>query len=207
MLKHVLITHRVWLFSINPDFCKKFFSVTFAWYMSGKSLIMPASVFPDILDEQKRKNEKHWFSNSITVQCSSWTREIQDNILTPFQTCVMPFKQCFLPPPPLLSLSCHNIGDIHQEEVWTDEESLWAECAMRLWDCPHHLQQHQQALPIRQHRHGQSVTEVHRVQRASWEQDQFWYCGGEESVVLQLAEAYTLHVQVELKRNEWSREW
>ena len=78
--------------------------------------------------------------------------------------------------PPLLMISStpshHGVGDVYEEKVWSHEEGLWAECAVWLWDRPHHLQPLQQAVPVRQHRHGQSLAQIHRVQRAPWEQNQ-----------------------------------
>ncbi len=46
-------------------------------------------------------------------------------------------------------------GDLQQAEVRCDEESVRAVRALRLRDRPHHLLLQQQALPVRQHRHGQ----------------------------------------------------
>uniref|UniRef100_A0A9L0IC10 Myocyte enhancer factor 2D n=1 Tax=Equus asinus TaxID=9793 RepID=A0A9L0IC10_EQUAS len=43
---------------------------------------------------------------------------------------------------------------------------------MRLRDRAHHLQPLQQAVPVRQHRHGQGATQVYRVQRAAREPHQ-----------------------------------
>lgn len=68
-----------------------------------------------------------------------------------------------------LSLST---GDLHQTEVWSDEESLWAQCVVWLRDCPHYFQSLKQALPVCQHWHGQSAPQIHRVQRAARKQDQ-----------------------------------
>ncbi|XP_061603557.1 uncharacterized protein LOC133465125 isoform X1 [Phyllopteryx taeniolatus] len=62
--------------------------------------------------------------------------------------------------------------DLHQAQVWPDEEGVRAERAVRLRDRAHRLQQHRQALPVRQHRHGQGAAQVHRVQRAAREPDQ-----------------------------------
>lgn len=70
-------------------------------------------------------------------------------------------------------------GYLHKEEVWSDEKGLRAERTMWLWDSPHHFQQLQQTVPVRQHRHGQSVTEIHRVQRTPWEQNQLGHRRGE----------------------------
>lgn len=78
------------------------------------------------------------------------------NIQFPF------FSSPPLPPP----------GDVHQAEVRSDEEGVRAECPVRLRDRPHHLQPLQQAVPVRQHRHGQGPAQVHRVQRAAREPDQ-----------------------------------
>lgn len=69
-------------------------------------------------------------------------------------------------------------GDIYEEEIWVNEEGLWAECSVWLWDCSDHLQQHQQTVPVCQHWHGQSVAEIHRVQWATWESNEFGYCWG-----------------------------
>lgn len=68
-----------------------------------------------------------------------------------------------------LSLST---GDLHQTEVWSDEESLWAQCVVWLRDCPHYFQSLKQALPVCKHRHGQSAPQIHRVQWAARKQDQ-----------------------------------
>lgn len=56
-----------------------------------------------------------------------------------------------------------STGDIHQKKVWSDEEGIWAECAVWLWDCSDHLHLQQQAVPVRQLWHGQGVAQVHRV--------------------------------------------
>lgn len=69
-------------------------------------------------------------------------------------------------------------GDIYKEEIWVNEEGLWAECSVWLWDCPDHLQQHQQTVPVCQHWHGQSVAEIYRVQWAAWESNKFGYRWG-----------------------------
>ena len=63
-------------------------------------------------------------------------------------------------------------GDVQQAQVRRDEEGVRAERAVRLRDRAHHLQQQQQALPVRQHRHGQGAAQVHRVQRAAREPHQ-----------------------------------
>lgn len=68
----------------------------------------------------------------------------------------------FLPP----------LGDIHQTEVRFDEEGVRAECPVRLRDRSHYLQPLEQAVSVRQHRHGQGPAQVHRVQRATREPDQ-----------------------------------
>ena len=39
-------------------------------------------------------------------------------------------------------------SDLHQAEIWSDEESLRAECSVRLWDRRHHLQLPQQGIFI-----------------------------------------------------------
>lgn len=54
-------------------------------------------------------------------------------------------------------------GDIHQAQVRSDEESLRAVGAVRLRDRFDHLQQLQQAVPVRLHRHGQSAAQIHRI--------------------------------------------
>lgn len=69
-------------------------------------------------------------------------------------------------------------GDIYKEEIWVNEEGLWAECSVWLWDCSDHLQQHQQTVPVCQHWHGQSVAEIYRVQWAAWESNKFGYRWG-----------------------------
>lgn len=69
-------------------------------------------------------------------------------------------------------------GDIYKEEIWINEEGLWAECSVWLWDCSHHLQQHQQTVPVCQHWHGQSVAEIYWVQWATWESNELGYCWG-----------------------------
>ena len=53
-------------------------------------------------------------------------------------------------------------GDLHQEEVWPDEEGLRAQRPLRLRDLGHHLQLAQQAVPVCLHGHGQSPPQVHR---------------------------------------------
>lgn len=58
-------------------------------------------------------------------------------------------------------------GDIYQTQVRSDEKGLRAERVVRLRDRPHHLQQHKPTVSVRQHRHGQSTAEVHRIQRTS----------------------------------------
>lgn len=63
-------------------------------------------------------------------------------------------------------------GDFQQAQVWRDEEGVRAECAVRLRDRTHHLQQQQQAVPVRVDRHGQGAAQVHGVQRASRESHQ-----------------------------------
>ena len=63
-------------------------------------------------------------------------------------------------------------GDFQQEKIWRDEKSLRAVRPLRLRDRPDHLQREQQALPVRQHGHGQGAVEVHRVQRTAREQDE-----------------------------------
>lgn len=73
---------------------------------------------------------------------------------------------------PLLSFRLPPPGDVHQEEVRPDEEGVRAERPVRLRDRPHHLQPLQQAVPVRQHRHGQGPAQVHGVQRAAREPDQ-----------------------------------
>lgn len=70
-----------------------------------------------------------------------------------------------------ISLSL-STGDLHQTEVWSDEESLWAQCVVWLRDCPHYFQSLKQALPVCQHWHGQSAPQIHRVQWAARKQDQ-----------------------------------
>lgn len=57
----------------------------------------------------------------------------------------------------LKNLPAFFSGDIYEEEIWVDEEGVWAERAMWLWDRADHLQQHQQAVPVRQHWHGQGA--------------------------------------------------
>ena len=42
-------------------------------------------------------------------------------------------------------------GDLQQAQVWCDEEGVRAERAVRLRDCPDHILEQQQALPVRQH--------------------------------------------------------
>lgn len=69
-------------------------------------------------------------------------------------------------------------GDIYKEEIRVNEEGLWAECSVWLWDCSDHLQQHQQTVPVCQHWHGQGVAEIYWVQWAAWESNEFRYCWG-----------------------------
>lgn len=69
-------------------------------------------------------------------------------------------------------------GDFHEEKVWPDEEGLRVKCSVWLWNCPHHLQWLQQAVSVRQYRHGQSPAEVHRIQRTPREQNQLWHRRG-----------------------------
>lgn len=57
-------------------------------------------------------------------------------------------------------------GDLQQAQVRRDEEGLRAVRALRLRDRPDHLLVEQQAVPVRQHRHGSRPAQVHRVQRA-----------------------------------------
>ena len=52
-------------------------------------------------------------------------------------------------------------GDVHKAQVWLDEESVWTECALRLWDCRHHLQPFQQVVPVREHGHGPRAAQIH----------------------------------------------
>lgn len=54
-------------------------------------------------------------------------------------------------------------GDVQQAQIRRHEEGVRAVGAVRLRDCLNHLQQHQQAVPVREHRHGQGPAEVHRV--------------------------------------------
>ena len=53
-------------------------------------------------------------------------------------------------------------GDVHEEEVRSDEEGLRAKRVVRLRDLDHHLQLAQQALPVRLVGHGQGLAQVHR---------------------------------------------
>ena len=62
-------------------------------------------------------------------------------------------------------------GDVYEEKVRLDEESVWVECIVRLRDSIDYLQQCQQTIPVCQHRHGQSSPQVHGVQWASWKQN------------------------------------
>ncbi|XP_054661843.1 myocyte-specific enhancer factor 2B isoform X1 [Grus americana] len=68
--------------------------------------------------------------------------------------------------------SAEPAGDLHQAEIRADEEGIRAERPVRLRDRPHHLQQHQPPLPVRQHRHGQGAAQVHGIQRAPREPHQ-----------------------------------
>jgi hypothetical protein len=58
-------------------------------------------------------------------------------------------------------------GYLQQAQVWRDEEGVRVERAVRLRDCPHHLQLFKQAVPVRVDRHGQGAAQVYRVQRAA----------------------------------------
>lgn len=66
-----------------------------------------------------------------------------------------------LPPPPL-PIPC--AGDVHEAQVWPDEESLRTERPLRLRDRAYHIQLDEQALPICVYGYGQSATQIHRVQ-------------------------------------------
>eukprot|EP00075_Anas_platyrhynchos_P038879 XP_027328132.1 myocyte-specific enhancer factor 2B [Anas platyrhynchos] len=65
-----------------------------------------------------------------------------------------------------------RILDQRNRQIRADEEGVRAERAVRLRDRPHHLQQHQPPLPVRQHRHGQGAAQIHGVQRAPREPHQ-----------------------------------
>lgn len=52
---------------------------------------------------------------------------------------------------------CADAGDVHQTQIRSDEESLRVVGTVRLRDRSDHLQQLQQAVPVRLHRHGQSA--------------------------------------------------
>lgn len=78
---------------------------------------------------------------------------------------------------------CFISGDFHQAKIWLDEESLWAERAVRLWDRSDHLQPCEQAVPVRQHWHGQGLAQVHGIQRAPREPDQCRHYRGEAKYV------------------------
>ena len=55
-------------------------------------------------------------------------------------------------------------GDVQQAQVRRHEEGVRAVGAVRLRDRAHHLQQLEQAVPVRVDRHGQGAAQVHRVQ-------------------------------------------
>ena len=63
-------------------------------------------------------------------------------------------------------------GDIHEEKVWSNEESLRAVCAVRLRDSVDHLQHDEPSVSVRQLRHGQGAAQVHRIQRTPRESHQ-----------------------------------
>ena len=74
-----------------------------------------------------------------------------------------------------------STGDVHQAEVRADEEGVRAKRALWLRDRAHHLQPLQQAVPVRQHGHGQGAAQVHGVQRAAREPDELGHRGGERA--------------------------
>ena len=67
-------------------------------------------------------------------------------------------------------------GHLHQAKVWLDEESLWTECAVWMWDRCDHLQRQPETIPIRKLRHGSHLAEVHGLQWTTWKPDQCGYC-------------------------------
>ena len=76
-------------------------------------------------------------------------------------------------------------GDVHEAQVRADEEGVRAERAVRLRDRAHHLHEQQQAVPVRQLRHGQGAAQVHRVQRHRRQSDQQGHPRGTAHVSLQ----------------------
>lgn len=86
-------------------------------------------------------------------------------------------------------------GDFQQAQVRRDEEGVRAECAVRLRDRTHHLQQQQQAVPVRVDRHGQGAAQVHRVQRASRESHQQEHHRGNQRSALVLLFHFKIFIQ------------
>ena len=83
----------------------------------------------------------------------------------------------------LMAIGLIFSGDIHKAEIWTDEEGLRVVGVVRLRNRPHHLQFGQQTVSVRVLGHGQDLAQIHRVQRASREQNQFRYHRGKPSLI------------------------
>ena len=75
------------------------------------------------------------------------------------------------------------VGDIHQAEVWSDEEGVWTECSVWLWDCTDNVQQCQQVVSVCQHRHGSSVAQVYWPQWPTGESHQQRHRWGEHVLI------------------------
>ena len=97
---------------------------------------------------------------------------------------VLFFKACFFSVSEKNPPACLLPGDVYKEEIRVDEEGIRAERAMWLWDRADHFQQHQQAVPVRQHGHGQGAAQVHGVQRTAREPDELGHRGGERARLL-----------------------